>query len=175
MDLRKINCLIADDYTDNKHPVSTLSDAAQHLAGESLFCKLDCSQAYDCLQMVEQRLVGMLPFIFVSKKFAYKRLSQEISSSMCAFSSLIRDYIDPVVEADQCAQYVGNWECSQYSYGPYPEPSGSLHLHSSSSIENDNRKTPFSNQTSWLPWQTHRRPWNFKTFSTISGFLIRKV
>ena len=49
--LRKINSLIADDYTKNNHPVSTLSDAAQHLAGKSLFCKLDCSQAYHCLQM----------------------------------------------------------------------------------------------------------------------------
>ena len=46
VDLRKINSLIADDYTNNNHPVSTLSDTAQHLAGKSLFCKLDCSQAY---------------------------------------------------------------------------------------------------------------------------------
>ena len=44
VDLRKINSLIADDYTNNNHPVSTLSDAAQHLAGKSLFCKLDCSK-----------------------------------------------------------------------------------------------------------------------------------
>ena len=43
VDLRKINSLIADDYTNNNHAVSTLSDAAQHLAGKSLFCKLDCS------------------------------------------------------------------------------------------------------------------------------------
>ena len=28
VDLRKINSLIADDYTNNNHPVSTLSDAA---------------------------------------------------------------------------------------------------------------------------------------------------
>ena len=53
--LRKINSLIADDYTNNDHPVSTLSDAAQHLAGKSLFCKLDCSQAYHCLQKAVQR------------------------------------------------------------------------------------------------------------------------
>ena len=37
VDLRKINSLIADDYTNNNHLVSTLSDAAQHLAGKSLF------------------------------------------------------------------------------------------------------------------------------------------
>ena len=38
VDLRKINGLIADDCTNNNHPVSTLSDAAQHLA-ESLYSK----------------------------------------------------------------------------------------------------------------------------------------
>ena len=38
VDLRKINSLIADDYTNNNHPFSTLSDAAQQLAGKSLFC-----------------------------------------------------------------------------------------------------------------------------------------
>ena len=53
VDLRKVNSLIADDYTNNNHPVSTLSDAAQHLAGKSLFCKLDCSQSYHCLQMAD--------------------------------------------------------------------------------------------------------------------------
>ena len=45
VDLRKINTLIADNYSNNNHPVSTLLNAAQHLAGKSLFCKLDCSQA----------------------------------------------------------------------------------------------------------------------------------
>ena len=53
LDLRKINSLIADDYTNNNHPVSTLSDAAQHLTGKTQLCKLDCSQAYHCLQMVD--------------------------------------------------------------------------------------------------------------------------
>ena len=44
VDLRKINTLIADDYINKNHPASTLSDAAQHLAGRSLFCEFDCSQ-----------------------------------------------------------------------------------------------------------------------------------
>ena len=34
VDLRKINNLISDDYINNNHPVSTLVDAAQHLAGK---------------------------------------------------------------------------------------------------------------------------------------------
>ena len=105
-DLRKINTLIADDYTNNKHPVRTLSDAARHRAGKSLFCKLDCSQAYHCLQMVDQRSVEMLAFNFASKTFAYRRLAQSLSRSMSAFSSFMREYLDPVVKADQCAQYV---------------------------------------------------------------------
>ena len=106
VDLRKINTLIADDYTNNNHPVSTLSDAAQHLAGKSLFCKADCSQAYHCLQMAYQRSVEMLAFNFASRTFAYKRLAQGLSRYVSAFSSFKREYLDPVVKADQCAQYV---------------------------------------------------------------------
>ena len=53
VDLGKIKTLVADDYTNNNHPVSNLSDAAPHLAGKSLFCKLDCSQAFHCLQMAD--------------------------------------------------------------------------------------------------------------------------
>ena len=106
VDLRKINTLIADDYTNNNHPVSTLSDAAQHLVGKLLFCKLDCSRAYHCLQMADQRLVEMLAFNFASRTFAYKRLAQGVSRSVSAFSSFMREYLDPVVKADQCAQYV---------------------------------------------------------------------
>ena len=106
VDLRKINSLIADDYTKNNHPVSTLSDAAQHLAGKSLFCKLDCSQAYHCLKMADQRSLEKLAFNFASRTFAYKRLTQGFSRSVFAFSSCMREHLDPVVKADQCAQNV---------------------------------------------------------------------
>ena len=72
VDLRKINTLIVDDYTNNNHPVSTLSDAAQHLAGKSLFCKLDCSQAYHCLQMADQRSVEMLAYVLLATDRRFK-------------------------------------------------------------------------------------------------------
>ena len=104
--LRKINALISDDYINNNHPVSTLSDAAQHLAGKQLFCKLDCSQAYHCLQMADQRSIEMLAFNFASRTFAYKRLAQGLSRALSAFSSFMREYLDKVIKADQCAQYV---------------------------------------------------------------------
>ena len=106
VDLLKINSLVADDYTNNNHPVSTLSDAAQHLAGKSLFCKVDCSQTYHCLQMADQWSLAMLAFNFASRTFAYKRLAQGLSRSAFAFPSSLREYLDPVVKADQCAQYV---------------------------------------------------------------------
>ena len=106
VDLKKINTLIADNNTYNNHPVSTSSDAAQHLAEKSLFCKLQCSQAYHCLQMADQRSVEMLAFDFVSRTFAYKRLAQGLSRSVSAFSSFMREYLDPVIKADQYAQYV---------------------------------------------------------------------
>ena len=106
VDLRKINTLIADDYFNNNHSVSTLTDAAQHMAGKNLFCKFDCSQAYHCLQMADQQSIELLAFNFASRTFAYRRLAQGPNRSISAFSSFIRKYLDPVVKADQCAQYV---------------------------------------------------------------------
>ena len=85
VDLRKIISLIGDDFTINNHPVSTLSDAAPHLVGKSLFCKVDCSQAYHCLQMADQRSVEMLAFNFASRTLAYERPAQGLSRSVSAF------------------------------------------------------------------------------------------
>ena len=48
----------------------------------------------------------MLAFNFASRTFAYKRLAQGLSRSVSAFSSVMREYLDPVVKADQWAQYV---------------------------------------------------------------------
>ena len=106
VELRKINTLIADDYINDNHPVSTLTDVAQHMAGKNLFCKFDCSQAYHCLQMADQQSIELLPFNFGSRTFAYRRLAQGLSRSLSTLSSVIREYLDPVIKADQCAQYV---------------------------------------------------------------------
>ena len=48
----------------------------------------------------------MLEFNFASRTFAYKILAQGLSRSLSAFSNFMREYLDPVVKADQCAQYV---------------------------------------------------------------------
>ena len=108
VDLRKINNLISDDYIDNNHPVSSVTDAAHYMAAKKLFCKLDCSQAYHCLQMADQRSIEMLAFNFAIRTFAYRRLAQRLSRALSASSSFMREYLDRVIKADQCAQYVDN-------------------------------------------------------------------
>ena len=106
VDLRKINTFIADAHINNNHPVSTLTDAAQHMAGKNLFCKRDCSQAYHCLQMADQQSIELLAFNFSSRTFPFRRLARGLSRSLSAFLSFIRKYLDPVIKTDQCAQYV---------------------------------------------------------------------
>ena len=106
VDFRKTSTLIADDYINNNHSVSTLTDAARHMAGKKLFCKLDCFQAYHCLQMADQQSIELLAFNFACRTLAYQRLAQTLSRSLSAFSSFIRGYLGPVIKADQCAQYV---------------------------------------------------------------------
>ena len=56
--------------------------------------------------MADQPSVERLAFIFASRTFAYKRLAQGLSRFVFAFSSFMREYLDPVVKADQCDQYV---------------------------------------------------------------------
>ena len=56
--------------------------------------------------MADQRSVEMLAFNFASRTFVYKRLAQGLSRSVSAFSHFMREYLDPVAKADQCAQYV---------------------------------------------------------------------
>ena len=106
VDLRNINNLISDDYINNNHPVSTLSDAVKHLAGKKLFWKLDCSQAYHVLQMADQKTVDLLAFNIASLTFAYLRLAQGLSRSLSSFSTFMREHLDRVIKADKCAQYV---------------------------------------------------------------------
>ena len=112
LDLRKINTLIADEITKHNHPISCLLDAAQHLAGQFLFCKLDCSQAYQLLKIADQPSVERLAFNFASRTFSYGKLAQVLSRPLSDFLGFTREYLDPVVKADQCAQYVDDTEIS---------------------------------------------------------------
>ena len=56
--------------------------------------------------MADQQSTELLAFNLPSRTFAYRKLAQGVSRSLSAFSSFIREYLDPVIKADQCAQYV---------------------------------------------------------------------
>ena len=105
-DLRKIDTLIDDDYINNNHLVSILADVAQHMARNKLLCKLVCSRPYHCFQMADQQPIELFVFNFASRTFAYRRLAQGLSRYLSIFSSFIREYLDPAINANQCAQYV---------------------------------------------------------------------
>ena len=64
------------------------------------------SQAYHVLQMADPLSVQLLSFNFLSRTFAYLRLSQGLSRSVSAFSSFMRKYLFSCIVADQCFQYV---------------------------------------------------------------------
>ena len=133
--LRKINAPISDDYINNNHLVSTLSDAAQHLAGEMLFCYLDCSQAYHCLQITDQRSVELHAFTFVSRTIAFRRLAQGLSMALSAFSSsFIREYLDTVIKAIR-GRY---WNSHQYNEATHQTHQCSFQMYTQSWPETDN-------------------------------------
>ena len=56
--------------------------------------------------MADQQSMELVAFNFACRSFAYRRLAQGVSRSLSAFSNFIREYLDAVIEADQCAQYV---------------------------------------------------------------------
>ena len=56
--------------------------------------------------MADEQSVQLLAFNFGSRTFAYLRLAQGLNRSLSAFISTVREYLDPLVKADKCAQYV---------------------------------------------------------------------
>ena len=71
VDLRRNNHLPLHDYHNNNFPISTMADTTAHFAGKSIFCKLDCSQAYHCVQTADPLSVQLLAFNFASRTMAY--------------------------------------------------------------------------------------------------------
>ena len=76
------------------------------MAGKKYFCKLDCSPAHHCLQLADEQSIQLLAINFGSRTFAYLGLAQGLNRSLSAFNSTIREYLDALVKADNCAQYV---------------------------------------------------------------------
>ena len=57
--------------------------------------------------MADQGSVEKLAFNFANRTFAYNILAQQgLSRTVFAFSSMMRQYMNPFVKVDQCAHYV---------------------------------------------------------------------
>ena len=104
VDLRRINHLLLHDYQNNNFPISTMADTTAHFAGKSIFCKLDCSQAYHCVQMADPLSVQLLAFNFASRTMAYQRLARGLNRSVTGFTAFVRNYLEPCLSANICTQ-----------------------------------------------------------------------
>ena len=105
-DLRRVNHLLRHDYLNSNFPISNMTDATNHFAGKKLFCTLDCSQAYHCVQMADDLSVQLLAFNFASRSFAYNCLAQGLNKSVTGFSSFIKHYHGPCLAANICTQFM---------------------------------------------------------------------
>ena len=107
VDLMKVKNLFADDYTNNHHPVSLLSDVAQQLARNSV---LQAGLVPSTSMFANGGLTvcgnASSASSFSGRTFAYKRFAEGLTMFVFVFSRFMRDYLDPVVKADQCAQYM---------------------------------------------------------------------
>ena len=50
----------------------------------------------------------LLAFNFASRTFVYRRLAEGLSRALSALSNFMREYLDTVIKADQCVQYLDN-------------------------------------------------------------------
>ena len=89
IDLRRTSHLLRYDYKNNNFPIPTMADSTAHLAGKSIFAKMDSSQAYFSMQMANERIMQLLAFNFGGRTFAFKRLAQGLNRSPTAFNSCV--------------------------------------------------------------------------------------
>ena len=111
IDLRLVNHLLRSDHSNNNFTISNMTDAFHHFAGKTLFTKLDCSQAYHCVQMADPWSVQLISFNFASRTYAYTRLAQGLNKSVTGFSPFVRSYLDSCLAANLCTQFMDDIGC----------------------------------------------------------------
>ena len=67
---------------------------------------MDGSHGYFSVPMADEQLIQLLAFNFASRTYVFQRLVQGLSRSVSAFSSFMRENLDPVITADKWFQYV---------------------------------------------------------------------
>ena len=111
VDLRGISHLLLLDYHKNIYPISTMADTTAHFAGKLMFCKLDCSQAYHCVQMADPLSVQLLAFNFASRNMPYQGIVGGLKKSVTGFSAFVRNYLEPCLPANVCTQFMDDIGC----------------------------------------------------------------
>ena len=65
--------------------------------------------------MPDEQSVHLLSFNSSSRNFAYKCVAQGLTRSLSAFTCVIREYLDPVMKANRCAQYVNDLDVAVHT------------------------------------------------------------
>ena len=116
MDLRSFNHSLKNDFLDTNFSISNATDTSNHFARKKLFTKLDCSQAYHCVQISDDISVQLLAFNFSNRTFPYKCLAQGLNKSVTGFSLFIRLYLDLCLAADMCTQLMDDIGSAVHSF-----------------------------------------------------------
>ena len=106
LDLRRVNHLLRHDIFYCSFPISIVTDVTNRFAGKNLFCKLDCSQAYHCVQMADDFSVQLLAFKFASRTFPSNCLAGGLIKSVTVFRTFLKHYLDPCLAANVCTHVV---------------------------------------------------------------------
>ena len=72
--------------------------------------------------MVDVQYVLLLAFNFGSRKFNYMWLAQGLNRSLSVFNSTVREYVDAVVKAGECAQNVDHMGIAAHNSKTYCPP-----------------------------------------------------
>ena len=83
-DFNRKKTLIEEKYINQKHPVSTLTYVAQHLAGKKPVLQTWTSPKYNTF--LKGLISNQLAFNFANKTFVNRELAQVLSRSLSAFS-----------------------------------------------------------------------------------------
>ena len=93
-----------------------MTDTVHDFAGKKLFTKLDCSQAYLCIEMTDPLSVHLLSFVFVSKAYTYTKLAQDLKKSVNGFSSFVRSYLCSCLAVNLGSQFMDDIKCGLQTF-----------------------------------------------------------
>ena len=88
-----------------------MADTTVHFAGKSIFSKLDCSEAYHCVQITDLLPVPLVAFNFASRTMAYQTLARCLNRSVPGFSVFVGNYLEPSLSANVCTEFMDDIGC----------------------------------------------------------------